>query len=540
MLLLFYYIAYTLSENIKYAETDFKILSQQSNIGFYQSCEVTQILLLKKGQEVCNFYTLVSFEEKPFSSRDQRYLTSQPININKTFSLGVQQYWLSIEEASTIFNSLLKTGKWEIDGKEIYKLGKFRSIPKQVIPAIEGKRLNSVLKNNFLNGSYILEFFDESKTDFSLLLDLKKTKELNSLSEKLKEIVPLDLAIARDRIGNIIFQFPITILTTNSKPLPSREGAEVIFNWHAKLQEIPDCIIETEAILDKNYMGAVTQDYSKEKTEKITMGNIDQINSMRVWRKKPNLILSLSEGTYIKNFIFNAGTVSHEPRIFQLGEKTQEVKVTRYQLTGNTNDVDYVTYINATIYQEEKVNLEKTLAFKQYFGGSADEALKDIRILIERNGMNGVYLWDPFLRSKDVLQTLFFSSVDGIPLKAIGSINKSIKYVLEEEGLQPKEVIAAQQQILNNPDNNNLGLNLEFRLQHTRYGWSFHDRFLIFPGSTITSPKVYSLGTSINSVGKSHHILQEVSHPQRVIDAFNDLWEQINHENCVVWKYPKK
>ena len=91
---------------------------------------------------------------------------------------------------------------------------------------------------------------------------------------------------------------------------------------------------------------------------------------------------------------------------------------------------------------------------------------------------------------------------------------------------------------MDNPNHNNHFLNLEFRIQHTNFGWAFHDRFLIFPSGEMKRPQVYSLGTSINSYGDNHHILQEVSHPQPVVDAFNELWDELNNPNCKVWKFP--
>ena len=36
---------------------------------------------------------------------------------------------------------------------------------------------------------------------------------------------------------------------------------------------------------------------------------------------------------------------------------------------------------------------------------------------------------------------------------------------------------------------------------------------------------VWSLGTSVNSLGNKHHIIQSVEHPQMMIDAFEELWE---------------
>ncbi len=159
--------------------------------------------------------------------------------------------------------------------------------------------------------------------------------------------------------------------------------------------------------------------------------------------------------------------------------------------------------------------------------------------MIREKDENGVYLWDPFLSSTDILKTLFYSKTAGVHLKAIGSISNTVKMVYRQKDKSVSEIIAEHKSILDNPNHNNHLLNLEFRIQHSSYGWAFHDRFLIFPSNELKRPQVYSLGTSINSYGNTHHILQEVSHPQPVVDAFNELWNELNHPDCLVWKFPK-
>lgn len=47
---------------------------------------------------------------------------------------------------------------------------------------------------------------------------------------------------------------------------------------------------------------------------------------------------------------------------------------------------------------------------------------------------------------------------------------------------------------------------------------------------------VWSLGISVNQLGKSHHILQEVKHAQHILNAFNELWDLLDNEECLVWK----
>ena len=78
-----------------------------------------------------------------------------------------------------------------------------------------------------------------------------------------------------------------------------------------------------------------------------------------------------------------------------------------------------------------------------------------------------------------------------------------------------------------------LFMNLEVRGKIKQYGYKFHDRFLIFP---LEQPKVWSLGISVNQLGASHHILQEVKNAQHILNAFNKLWDELNHEECLVWK----
>ena len=79
------------------------------------------------------------------------------------------------------------------------------------------------------------------------------------------------------------------------------------------------------------------------------------------------------------------------------------------------------------------------------------------------------------------------------------------------------------------------GLRLEFRTRRGPKGWAFHDRFLIFPNGR-EGPQAWSLGISVNSAGKAHHILQRVSNPALVAGAFQDLWSVLDESQHLIWK----
>ncbi|HEX8331147.1 MAG TPA: VPA1262 family N-terminal domain-containing protein [Segetibacter sp.] len=519
---------------------DFDILTTDGNIAFYKSCEVTELFLhRKKDKATFNFFTLVVYEEKPFHNSQEQYLSKKPIRIDDEYTLGLKRFWLSLEDSKKTFHALKNDNKWNSNGNDTSQFPDVRSLPKQYIPAIEGNRLTHILKNNFNSGSYILEFFDEAKTNVSFLLKMEVLGKLNNLSEDLKKYVPIDLSVVRDRIGNFIFQFPITILNSDSKALSTWDGVELYFSWHQLIATPPDCLLQFEATMDKNYMGSTIDEYNKSGKQKVNVGNLDQINKVKIWRKEPSLILSLFSGTYLKGFDIQMGLINPEPRVFELDGKNVEIQITSSDRKGKKKKTsDYTKYIFNNLYDEEKRQLERSLSFKQYKKVNNDIALNDIRSLITKNDGNGVYLWDPYLRANDIFKTLFYSPTAGVNIRAIGSTNSNINKVYEKQGKEPEKIIEEEKLLFENPKNNNHGLKFEYRMQHGMNGWKFHDRFLIFPASELTRAKVYALGTSVNSFGVEHNILQEVSHPQPVVDAFNELWDELNKSECIVWKHP--
>lgn len=93
-----------------------------------------------------------------------------------------------------------------------------------------------------------------------------------------------------------------------------------------------------------------------------------------------------------------------------------------------------------------------------------------------------------------------------------------------------------QQQEIMEKRSNHYGIHVELRCQWADYGYSFHDRFLMVLNLNQDTSSVWSLGTSVNSLGNKHHIIQSVEHPQMMIDAFEELWNELDAPECLVWK----
>lgn len=79
-------------------------------------------------------------------------------------------------------------------------------------------------------------------------------------------------------------------------------------------------------------------------------------------------------------------------------------------------------------------------------------------------------------------------------------------------------------------------LQLSFRTVHGNSGSSFHDRYLILKYH-LNKTRVWSLGTSVNSVGKSHHIVQIVESPMLIDTFFDEVWSQTNTDKCKIYDY---
>jgi hypothetical protein len=210
----------------------------------------------------------------------------------------------------------------------------------------------------------------------------------------------------------------------------------------------------------------------------------------------------------------------------------------------------------------EADRLRESLEFVQYgsgrdITGERERALGDVRALIARHGEHGVWLWDPYLSAEDVLDTLFHCPWMGAELRALtsgkarktnpaaptqpqglwGRIWAAVRGEQQRDPHSKEAYRDEQRSILDHHSGDREGIDLEFRMRIGMPGWDFHDRFLIFPRSGF-GPRAWSLGTSINSAGESHHILQLASNSALITSAFEELWDELDAPEQLVWRHP--
>ena len=264
----------------------------------------------------------------------------------------------------------------------------------------------------------------------------------------------------------------------------------------------------------------------------------DDANDVLLWSQAP--VGSISQ-------IVTTAHVRHpERRRFWTGDGAKRVPST-VELTatntlppiGRPAGLTLDDWSRRRIYDHERAVLKANRTFVQYVPSAAgheadkERALDDLRALIAAHGTKATWLWDPYLSADDILRTLFHSPHFGADLRALTDAAE-----VPGQGAPAVPSFADRQRAVFAGNAGNCeGLKLEYRARIGHQGWSFHDRFLIFP-DTPEGPQAWSLGTSVNALGHRHHILQRVGDAQLVADAFSELWDQLNQPLQLVWKTP--
>jgi hypothetical protein len=229
-----------------------------------------------------------------------------------------------------------------------------------------------------------------------------------------------------------------------------------------------------------------------------------------------------------------------EPRIFTFKDRTGNNKTERVTLSGPSTKSSVGkprqnpngTFTQERLYKHTTEEARKNRLFVLYGIDVQDPeqehqvAIGHLRDLIKSHGQIGAWLWDPYLDSIDVIETLFHSPHSGSDLRGLCNAQR-------REAADIPQFMAARRADLDAVTGNLRGLKLEYRAAHTLQNINFHDRFLIFPKEKNQGALAWSLGTSVRDVGKLHHILQQVDDGQRVADAFEAFWKRLNFSHLI-------
>lgn len=527
-------------------EQDLQALLIGQSLGEYNCVEVTEIFAITdKGVPPTNIFTLMvaeSRESKNLVLDEYAFVNDKPIKVSilKSWTIGIKTYLVTVDKAIEMFATAESDNDWDSCGQKV-KTSEYGYKKRTFTPpdSFETVPLNSVLKNNFNNGSYVVELTNQHKTEFSMFFE--KTTLLQELADGLLKYLPIDISSLSDRLGNVIFQIPVKAIQTRTTLLSNRKSIECKIAWHPNIQprDLMVCGYQEDDDFNKDDFHIV---HCSKTSESVTIPfNHKGAYRLTIWDAESELTLnSLAPSSFITTIGFSSNVMVNEQReLYHNDGSRSTVPLIVHSDTRTVGDKQRrnTNWSKVRIYENNRGKLRESLEFVQYNPKGKnkkiehEKALLDIRSLINKYGENGVYLWDPYLSPNDIVKTLFYSKFSNSTLRAISSLKEppteeknSINYIFDKYKFE-FESYAPEMKI---------GIDLQFRSPRNNIGWKFHDRFLIFPDFN-KLPMAWSLGTSVNSFGQEHHILQKCSDARLILDAFNELWAEIDKDECLVW-----
>jgi hypothetical protein len=559
--------------NSQHAGDELARLVASGVLGFFTHFEATEVFAVLSGQNTpVNVFSIYVAEERLIEgSTEFTYLNPKPIRLKSLdgWFFGIKRYLKPVAELAPLFHGLSTADEWRPAGQPL-QIGKLAPVPTQFIPPDSAANvpLNHVLKNNFWNGAHVLEWADPEKTALQPLFD--DSPRLQELSKAVRAFAPLGLASLSDRLGNIVVQLPVTVLIAKFGQQPASGDMVVTIGWYPKAARRP-----LRASCELNYDGAISAYMSANAVAPQTplpMADGRGLHHGAVWDDEHRILLAATgDMGFISAVGMTLRVMDPEPRVFNVRDENGVEQQVRVGLTnrpiknlvGKPAPSPGGEWTNRRMYREETDRLLAELRFVQYKPKQGEqrtkheEALRHIRHLINQYGEEGAWLWDPYLSADDILKTLFHCTFSGSDLRALTAghaapserpaaaappsrvaqlCSWASKLFGTHKAPPPRLSFAEEQRTTIEGAKSNLrGLRLEYRINKGPAGWDFHDRFLIFP-ATDRGALAWSLGTSIDGLGKQHHILQQVGDGQRISDAFLDLWNALDQPENLVWK----
>lgn len=527
--------------------TDFTVLAQEyqmdalekflrnENIGFFQCIELYEVIGFIRDKQPFNIFTIAVAQELSLSLIQDQPMTDklQEIKKQKGLKFGIFKSILSIDDFLKRIENL-NHNHWKNGQGKPLSVGQFRALPVIYVPPTENPKNEflGLLKNNFFSGSHVFEWFDESKEHVKIFLE--NHHALEELSEKLQNFIPIKIASHSDRLGNFILQIPCYSVSFSIKHKDKETNHMISYlAINPSIENKPN----VTGIFWRKQHGVII-DFQKQvlKSGKnhIPFQHINGTGYYTIWDEENQIICAGGELRYfLEKMNFSISAVENKQRVFTIDNQEYQIPIstqTFQQHIGHKKD--YREWISNRLIKTERQEPQQNSKQIQFKSGMRQEALEFVRGLIKKYGKHGVYLWDPYLSTTDLLETVFFTPYAHAPIKALTS--------LKIAPLQNKSTVQEYQETLTQSIIELCELNLSFLNADTSTLGSFHDRFLIFPKTADAPAKAWSLGTSVNSLGTSHHLIYKVEDGQIIADIFEEMWNaSIKKTENIIWQSQK-
>lgn len=541
---------------------DFNTLINNDTLSRCNFVEIIQIILLGKKEKLCwNYFTHLLFSSTPTEQRAREYLTASPQSINSEYKIIITKETISKADAFNVLQNAVEKQKWEW-GDDVALLDDVFPIDPQFIPETDptgNKTSDSTLVpieqalygSNFMGGYYVCELFS-AKTILSASISLDDRRKIQEIISKAK--IEFDIESLSDRIGNIVCKIPMDIIKHKPVRLSPERGIAGQFTLKNSCTEPVECLLQIILENDNTIIETRVEEMVFSGQNEIKEYCIDPNrynNRIILSDKKSGIIYyaALRDYSFGSNYYSmitppQYGIQSSLIRPIVVGGEDIEIKLTNIAGIGEVS-------IEKEIYEMEKRQHKwmteyeyKHHFFRSFVAGQEKEAIQTvIDICNDRDlfwDLEEVWLVDPYLSADDILRTVAYCGKHGICIKCLTHIasingNRETRTEATENESLFEATVSKYNGILKKALNKQKDLKLEYRTVAGMTGIPFHDRYLILKYG-LNKSRAWSLGISVNSLGKSHHIIQIVQSPMDVIETIDAIWNQSLGEDCLIYK----
>ena len=534
--------------------------------GVLNSCnyaEVVQVILLRKKDNVClNYFTHVLFSSGFSEDESSVFLTDRPISINSEYKVLITKEKIARDSVLDILQNAAESQTWEWKEDKAL-LDDVFPMDLQFIPETDptgSKTSDSTLVpielalygSNFSGGYYLCELFS-AKTVLAKSLSTDDNRKIQDEINKAK--IGFNLESLFDRIGNIVCKIPMDIIRHKPVKLSPERGIAGRFILENSCTEPLECVLQIILESDHTIIETRVEEMVFSEKGEIREYSIDPnrySNRIILSNKKSGIIYysavrdySFGSNYYAMSTPPQFGIQSSLKRIIVIDGQDKEIELTNIAGIGEVSIEKEIFEIEKRQHKWMTEYEYKHHFFRSFVVGQENEAIQTvIDICNDRDlfwDLEEVWLVDPYLSADDILKTVVYCGKYGISIKCLTHIaaingNRETRTETTTEGESLFETIVSRYNgILKNALGKQKDLKLEYRTVAGMTGISFHDRYLILKCG-LNKSRAWSLGISVNSLGKSHHIIQIVQSPMDVIDTIDTIWNQSLREECLIFK----
>ena len=534
--------------------------------GVLNSCnyaEVVQVILLRKKDNVClNYFTHVLFSSGFSEEESSVFLTDRPISINSEYKVLITKEKIARDSVLDILQNAAESQTWEWKEDKAL-LDDVFPMDLQFIPETDptgSKTSDSTLVpielalygSNFSGGYYLCELFS-AKTVLAKSLSTDDNRKIQDEINKAK--IGFNLESLFDRIGNIVCKIPMDIIRHKPVKLSPERGIAGRFILENSCTEPLECVLQIILESDHTIIETRVEEMVFSEKGEIREYSIDPnrySNRIILSNKKSGIIYysavrdySFGSNYYAMSTPPQFGIQSSLKRIIVIDGQDKEIELTNIAGIGEVSIEKEIFEIEKRQHKWMTEYEYKHHFFRSFVVGQENEAIQTVIDICNDSDLcwdlEEVWLVDPYLTADDILKTVVYCGKYGISIKCLTHIaaingNRETRTETTTEGESLFETIVSRYNgILKNALGKQKDLKLEYRTVAGMTGISFHDRYLILKCG-LNKSRAWSLGISVNSLGKSHHIIQIVQSPMDVIDTIDTIWNQSLREECLIFK----